>query len=230
MTAAGPGDSRVSNAGGHRRLRPLDWAVLLNGALFGAMVALFYWDRFEAHRRSANVREFFVYACVFAILIGWLWWWLRRFPVRWRLLIAGESALLLHFAGGFSIRPGVRLYDVWLLHVGDLRFDKLVHFMACIVVGFIVGAILRAYDVRLKRLRAVVMILILVGLGALWEICEYLVVSNFPDAGVGGYDNNMQDMIANLAGSLAYVLLPERWRASFESAPEEAGDDRPAAA
>ena len=84
-------------------MRPLDWAVLLNGALFGAMVALFYWDRFEAHRRSANVREFFVYACVFAILIGWLWWWLRRFPVRWRLLIAGESALLLHFAGGFSI-------------------------------------------------------------------------------------------------------------------------------
>jgi hypothetical protein len=219
VTAAGPGDSRVSDAGGHRRLRPLDWTVLVNGALFGAMVALFYWDRFEAHRRSANVREFFVYACVFALLIGWLWWWLRRFPVRWRLLIAGESALLLHFAGGVSIRPGMRLYDVWLLHVGDMRFDKLVHVLACIVVGFIVGAVLRAYDVRLGRVRVIAMILIISGIGALWEICEYVVVSNFPDAGVGGYDNNMQDMIANLGGAFVYALLPSRWRAAIEDPP-----------
>ena len=187
------------------------------------MVALFYWDRLEAHRRSANVREFFVYACVFAVLLAYLWWWLRRFPVRWSLLVAGEASLLLHFAGGVTLHPGVRLYDVRLLPVGDMRFDKVVHLVACVVVGFVVGAIARAYGVRFGRVRAIAVILIVVGLGALWEICEYLVVSNFPDSGVGGYDNNMQDMIANLAGALVYAFLPERVRAAFESGPGEPG-------
>ena len=223
MSAADPGVPQDGSARRHRRLRPLDWIVLANGALFAAMVALFYWDRFEAHRRSANVREFFVYACVFALLVGWLWWWLRRFPVRWRLLVAGEAALLLHFAGGVSIRPGVRLYDVRLLPIGDMRFDKVVHVAACIVVGLVVGAIVRAHDVKFGRLRAISMILIVVGLGALWEICEYLVVCNFPDAGVGGYDNNMQDMIANVAGAVVYASLPASWRAAVEDAPVPAG-------
>jgi len=216
---------------GHRgRLRPLDWAVLVNLGLFGLMAVLFYWDRFAVHRKSPNLREFFVYACVFAVLIGWLWWRLRTVPVRWRLLAAGEAGLLLHFAGGATIRPGLRLYDVRLLPWADMRFDKLVHVVACVVVGLLAGAILRAYGVSLGRLRTTATILIVVGVGALWEICEYLVVSTFPDAGVGGYDNNMQDMISNLVGAFVYVLLPDRWRGFFEDAPEATmtGADVPA--
>lgn len=204
------------------RLQPLDWVILVNLGLFAGMAVLFYWDRFLSHRQAANLREFFVYACVFIVAMAWAWWWLRRVPVRWRLLAIGEAGLLVHFAGGVAIHPGVRLYDVRLLPIGDARFDKLVHLVNSIVIGLVVGAVLRAYGLRLKRLRPFVMILTIVGLGALWEICEYLVVSTFPDAGVGSYDNNMQDMIANLVGALVYVLLPERWRAGIEDAPNGA--------
>ena len=201
------------------RLRPLDWVVLVNCCLFAVMVVLFYWDRLVAYRRSANLREFFVYACVYAVFLGWLWSRLRTLPVRWRLLVAGEFGLLFHFAGGLRFHAGRRLYDVMLLDWGDFRFDKLVHVVDSVVVGLVVGAILRAFRVRLGKLRVPVMLLAIVGAGALWEIAEYLVVKSFPDSGVGGYDNNMQDMIANLAGACVYVLLPERWRLALEEAP-----------
>jgi hypothetical protein len=37
------------------------------------------------------------------------------------------------------------------------------------------------------------------------EIIEYLAFVAVPDAGVGGYANNMQDLISNLIGALLFV-------------------------
>lgn len=39
------------------------------------------------------------------------------------------------------------------------------------------------------------------------EIVEYLVTLTVVNNGVGGYDNNTQDMIANLAGSICCVVV-----------------------
>ena len=41
----------------------------------------------------------------------------------------------------------------------------------------------------------------------LYEIVEYGVVLTVPNNGVGGYDNNMQDLIANFCGSISFLLL-----------------------
>lgn len=183
------------------------------------MLVFFYWDRFIVYRASVSLTEFFAYSCIYVVVIGLMWRRLRMFPVHWRLLAAGEVGLLLHFAGGLPVHAGQRLYDIRLLDWGDFRFDKPVHVVASVIVGLVLGAILYAFGVRLGRLHAVVMILLIVGAGAMWEIAEYLVVKVVPGAGVGGYDNNSQDMIANLIGSFVYVALPARWRASFEEGP-----------
>jgi hypothetical protein len=46
------------------------------------------------------------------------------------------------------------------------------------------------------------------GLGTLVEIVEYLVTLTVSVNGVGGYDNNMQDLISNLIGvSLLVVTM-----------------------
>ena len=50
-------------------------------------------------------------------------------------------------------------------------------------------------------------LLVVLGLGAVVEIVEYLVMLTVPNAGVGGYDNNMQDLIGNLLGGTLFVVL-----------------------
>jgi hypothetical protein len=50
-------------------------------------------------------------------------------------------------------------------------------------------------------------LLVVLGLGAVIEIVEYVVVLTVPRNGVGGYDNNMQDLIANLCGAGAFLML-----------------------
>ena len=44
-------------------------------------------------------------------------------------------------------------------------------------------------------------------LGAIIEMVEYGVVLTFETNGVGDYDNNMQDLLANFCGSLIYLAL-----------------------
>jgi cell shape-determining protein MreD len=213
------GFSRFPLAGPSARLTPLDWVFLVNLTLFGVLSAYLYWDRFVSGRKAGNVREFFVYACLLLVLLGWVWLRLRSVHWRWALMGAVQLSVVMSFAGGLYVRTGVRLYDIRLLPIGDFRFDKPIHIFNSVIVGLVLGALLRAYGERIGRPRAVVMVLLIVGVGAFWEIAEYLVVKTLRDAGVGDYDNNMQDMIANLAGALVYILLPERWRAPFEEPP-----------
>jgi hypothetical protein len=59
----------------------------------------------------------------------------------------------------------------------------------------------------MKMLQGLVIILIVLGVGAFIEISEYIVMKTVPGNGVGGYDNNMQDLMANLAGSTVYIML-----------------------
>ena len=204
------------------RLRPFDWFALFNLVVLAAVGATAYHARFVSLRGSDNPMEFAMYAALTAAAFGLLWRLARNVPVRAALLTLVQFALLLHFAGGLVHLHGVRLYDIRLCDCPtlDFRYDKLVHFCSAAIWASVVTTVLRVGGHRLRRLEALVVVLVVLGLGTTWEIVEYIAVKTIPGAGVGGYDNNMQDLAANLCGAVASRLLPASWRNPFESPPD----------
>jgi hypothetical protein len=178
--------------------------ILINIVLFILMCIFVYYDRFVAYRGAENVLEFYIYAVflLFAIAAGWIY--LRTY--RWSLLELSliEIGIIMHFSGGLVHINDHRLYDnVFIL----IRYDKYVHFINSFIAAMITNRLLKFLDFRMNRYKGLVIILIVLGGGAVIEIIEYIVVKTVPGNGVGGYDNNMQDLIANLAGSTVYIIL-----------------------
>jgi len=136
-----------------------------------------------------------------------LWVALREHPWDRSLLLLIGAGVALHVAGCVPLAGGGRVYD---LVAAGVRFDKLVHFFNSFVAARVVLAILRFNGVQLGRLESLAVVLIVLGMGAAWEIVEYAVVRTVPHNGVGEYDNNMLDLVANLLGSILSVGL-YRW-------------------
>jgi hypothetical protein len=186
----------------------------LNLALFAAACGLRYWDRWLQYRGPGNLAEFLVYAAVIAAGFLVLWYGLREGPWSWGLVALLETPVLLHFAGVLVPVDGGRLYDWAVL---GLRFDKLVHLWSAAAVAVAVRRVLRWRGARLGDLEPLAVVLVVLGLGAFWEMVEYVVMRTVPGAGVGLYDNNLQDLVANLAGAGTAVLLDRRGRSGGPS-------------
>ena len=192
------------------RLEPLDAFGALNAALFLLLAATTYWKRFRAFRPEGNFAEFFVYGAIIftAILIGW--GALRRFRFPLLAVMTLEFGILLHFAAGLLHPGGARLYDLQLgISVFDypLRFDKVVHlyngFAGCIAVT----EVAHFTKIRVPRGLTFFVCTSVLGMGALVEVVEYFVVKTVPHNGVGDYDNNMTDLVANLLGCLVFAVV-----------------------
>lgn len=176
--------------------------------------------------------EFYVYVLLVLLqaagMLG-VWALLRRVSLPAWLLVLLEVAILMHLAGGTLFVNGVRLYDCYLtvaLPIPPwfsqmLRYDKLLHgyFAAIGLTG------LRWLWPRLELGRAsapfslFLMLLIVMGVCSLVEVAEYIgtKVVSLPE--VGGYDNNLQDLLANLVGAVggaaaAAVAPGRRWTAT----------------
>lgn len=106
-----------------------------------------------------------------------------------------------HMAGGNLHIDGVVLYEqTWLRYV---RYDHLVHAFGLGVAGLAVWeATRRMLAAESPKEAALVVILGANTIGAAIEIGEYLASLLVPGVRVGGYANNMQDLIANLFGAL----------------------------
>lgn len=181
------------------QLKPLDVLAAIGMFLFVLFAVLFHFDRFVEHRGRENVDEFFFYAFVLLILFTWAWVTFRRYDWDPWLLALVAFGLLLHFAGGLTSHDGVRLYD-WV-PLG-IRFDKIVHFVNAAIAAQVVVTILRFEGISLGRLEGIGVVLMVLGVGTIFEIAEWMVLRFVPDAGVGQYNNNLQDLIANLCGSV----------------------------
>lgn len=181
------------------------------------MAGTVYHDRFIQFRGTGNLFEFYVYALfiIGLILIGWRSF--RQIDFPWTLLVLIEAGILMHFAGGLLFLDGQRLYDHFAL---GIRYDKYVHFMNALVAAASVDTIFARKHLRLSRLRPLVILLTVLGMGAIVEIMEYLVTITVPHNGVGDYDNNMQDLMGNLAGGFAYIVWRNLWR---NTSPEIGG-------
>jgi hypothetical protein len=190
------------------RLTVVDLFVGFNAALFLLLASTAYWRRFLQFKTRADLPEFMVYATVLFTGILVAWWGLRRLSFRSPVLVLFEAGLLLHFSAGLMHPNGMRLYDLSLgvrLFDYPLRFDKVVHFFNAYVGCALTLELFRLLRVRIPRVRMLVVALTVIGVGAVIEMIEYMVVKTVPHNGVGDYDNNMTDLIANLAGCVAYA-------------------------
>lgn len=176
----------------------------MNLALFGVMCVFTYYARFVQYRGAANVHEFFLYAAVLVAGVVALWRAFRNYRFGAGLLALVQAGILAHFAGAFVQWDGHRLYDFTIV---GLRYDKFVHFANAFIAVRVVRHIVERHGLRLDGLVTVLVGTTVLGLGAVVEIVEYLVVRTVPANGVGGYDNNMQDLLSNAVGASVSLLL-----------------------
>lgn len=188
-----------------RSVTPFDKFIAVNFLLWSAVILFGYrWRHLE----------FYIYVLLVLLqAVGMLGVWalLRRISLPAWLLALLEVAILMHLAGGSIFVQGTRLYDCYLTGAlpvppwfGQMfRYDKLLHcyFAAIGLAG------LRWLWPRLEPGRTVapfslvLMLLIVMGVCSLVEIAEYIgtKVVSLPE--VSGYDNNLQDLLANLVGA-----------------------------
>ena len=193
-------------------LRPNDLFALFNLILFALLASSVYWQRFVQFKGRANLPEFVFYATVIMAGIVVAWVTLRPFPFSISVMVAFEAGVLLHFAGGLIHWGGMRLYDHQIgISFFDypMRFDKIVHCTNALIGCAVTVEIFRLLRIRFPRALIFFVTLVVVGVGALIEIVEYVVMKTIPHNGVGDYDNNMTDLLANLVGCLVFALL---WR------------------
>jgi uncharacterized membrane protein YjdF len=187
-------------------LMNVDIFVAFNVLLFSFMCVFVYYDRFIAYRGAEHVIEFFAYAVLIMGVIFISWRALRSYPFSNSLLLLIELGILMHFAGGLVQLHGTRLYNNYFF---GLRYDKYVHFCNALFGAFIVKDFFDRRKMKLYSFTSLVVVLIVLGFGSVIEIVEYVVTKSVPHNGVGGYDNNMQDLIANLAGGLVYGFIEQ---------------------
>ena len=173
--------------------------------------------------------EFLFYGAVMLALIGVVLWAdvRARFsrPVLWMLSVWG----LLHMAGGVlrleQDGDTVALYSYWLIQPHVLKYDKLIHCYGFFVATLAVWEALRRF--LREELRTGLALFVIVasagmGLGAFNEVVEYTATVISPDTNVGTYENNAQDLVANMIGAgLAAGLV--WWRAGTKKPAGSAG-------
>jgi len=179
-----------------------------NTTLLAVVVAALLTPRWKTIRCPLSPGEFAFYFSLGASLLAISWLVLRRSPPTPSLLFLGQASILLSLLGATVPFAGARLYDACFF---GLPFDKLVHWSWAFTGGILASGLVRRYTGDRGSAHALAVIFLVLGVGAYWEIVEYLVSLGVPDAGVGGYDNNMQDMVANLFGACCSLAAPRRW-------------------
>lgn len=185
-------------------MRKLDAFAGLNAALFLVLCVFRYHARFVQYRGPGHLEEFFVYATAILGGIIFLWWKFRGRSFDGWLLVLLQIGILMHFSGAFVQIEAGRLYDA---HFLGIRYDKYVHFVNAFAAAYLVNWIFRHEGVPDTFLMGLGLVLIVLGLGTVIEIIEYGVMLTIPGNGVGNYDNNMQDLMSNFCGSVAFLAM-----------------------
>lgn len=189
---------------GSLKPKKIDFFGAFNLGLFTWMCHFVYYQRFIDYRGAGNIDEFFTYALFIIVAIGIGWWYFRRFNFPTSILFLLQLGILIHFMGGLLPIQDGRLYDTIILRI---RFDKYVHSFNSFVAALLIHHLFKILKVHLPCIRNFVILMFVLGLGATIEIIEYIVLLTVPDSGVGGYHNNMQDLLANLAGGLFFIFV-----------------------
>jgi len=199
----------VSERRAKTRRRTFDTLAALN------VVALLV-NELSAFPSGGTGFKFFTFALLGLFLVAWIA--LRRYEYPLWALLALELALLGHIAGRLLIVGDINLYRATLL---GMPGDKIVHAFNSAAGAVFVTVLLDRIGIRVHGWGAFVVVMVVSGLGAGIEIIEYIGTLVLPHTNVGGYANNMQDLIANLAGAIMGWAIGV-WLLAGEARPSDA--------
>lgn len=150
------------------------------------------------------------YVPITVVLVGVIWLIHRSAQFSLVTLWALAAAAIGNLAGGVLLIDGNPLYELAI--VGPIKYDKIYHAVATGIGAWAsYEAILRwANDRRAALLFVAVMMAS--GAGAFVEIVEYIGTLIRENTVVGGYSNNMQDLVANTLGAVVGATIAFRSR------------------
>ena len=186
------------------KITNVDLFTLINTLFFLWLYYPAYFDQFIHYRGREYLWEFFVYAVSILIVILIAWKVTRRIPVPAWLLILVQIGIIMHLAGKLAIWHESHLYDKIIFGV---RYDKYVH-----VVNAFMGVLL-LYKLYFEKLNLkwwindLQLMMMMLGIGTVVEIFEYLVALTVTINGVGDYNNIIQDMISNFTGAAISISV-----------------------
>lgn len=133
-------------------------------------------------------------------LVGVIWLIHRsaRFsdPTLWALALIAVGNLV----GGVLLVEGQPFYEYEL--IGDIKYDKVYHAIATGVGAWASYEAIRNWVGEHRPALFLVAVMMASGAGAFVEITEYVGTLINENNVVGGYTNNMQDLVANTAGAV----------------------------
>jgi len=185
------------------RVNYFDIFAFFNAFLFLMMTIFVYYDRFIQYRGAANLHEFFFYALVIFFAIAFAWVKYRHIDVEFSILILIEITILIHFSGAFIQVDGHRLYD---FRYHDIRYDKIVHFFNSMICSYVFLYLYKKNGYEITKIVLGTVLLNTLGIGTIIELLEFAVTLTVPHNGVGDYNNNMFDLLANFLGGATLVL------------------------
>ena len=123
------------------------------------------------------------------------------------LIIFWICFLLFGWAsGGLVFLNGTRLFDVWIFDW--LRYDQLIHFLNSVFLLFIINRLLKNYIRTSAFAKYLILGLVVMGIGAVYEILELgCVVFLGSWKGVGDYMNNALDLFFNFLGTISGIIF-----------------------
>lgn len=189
---------------------PIDVLLVTNLLVTGLWAVLFYYPRFLVLHSSGTAPEFLFYAAVTLAVTLLVWKRVRHLDLGWKTLAPVQLLLVMHLLGGATAPNGIRLYDHPLFF--GVTYDKVVHAVAGFTAALVVATVMSRTLADRTPFADAQRVLIVMGLCALWELVEYAAYELIPLTGVGLYDNNMQDLLANLMGATLFIAQPRRWR------------------
>ena len=155
-----------------------------------------------------NYMEFMFYSIFMFIAIFFVLIYHKKLHLSLGIFLMVLSLIILHMIAGFVRISGTRLYD---LTFTLFRVDNLMHSYGAVIFALVAYSYIRPYlDREAKHdslALASIIILLTMGFGAINEVLEFTAVMLFDSLGVGGYNNNMLDLIYNFVGGMAGAAI-----------------------
>ncbi|MCD4666512.1 DUF2238 domain-containing protein [archaeon] len=181
-----------------------------NKTLFVFMIFIII--AFTIYSYFAKNSEFLYYGIVYILITLIAYYHQKRFKIPVYIITLLIILFILHMLGGSVYLNEIRLYDYMIL---IFRYDQIIHIFGSFVVTLSAYEIIK--DNLSKEIKknsfnlSLLLILISLGVGAIYEIIEFFAVIILQHQGVGDYINNALDLIFNLFGALiASVIINKK--------------------
>jgi len=167
---------------------------------------IFYLSFFTILSALDKNYEFLYYTFIMSFIVFVLILYYKKFNLSLNVMFGLTIVGVLHILGGNIFLDGVRLYDMWFIN-GVFRYDNFVHMIGSFVAVFVVYSLLYpnlGKNLKYNRiLLSVIIVFMVLGIGAFYEIIELVAVVFFNAAEkVGDYLNNALDLVFNLIGCI----------------------------